>query len=90
MKILKLQRVARYFGYILLVAVLFSCETKQYPDNINESKFKLLMTTYKKAWIDGANASTEQTNQLLPFNDSIAKIKFKKDSLAFVGILYVN
>ena len=90
MKTLDYKRVTRYFGYILLVAVLFSCETKQYPHSMTKSKFELLMVTYKKAWVDGANASTNSQNSIGYFNDSIAKIKFKKDSLSFVGILYVN
>lgn len=90
MRILKLQRLLIYFSCILFIIALFSCETKQYPRGLTEGEFKLLMTTYSKAWIDGANASTDSQNTIGYFNDSIGRIELRKDSLAFIGILYGN
>ena len=76
--------------YILLVAVLFSCAGKQLPKGMTESEFNLVMATYKKAWIDGANANTKCSNNGIEFGEKIGRELLKKDSLAFVGILYGN
>lgn len=50
MKTLKLQRVARYFGYILLVAGLISCGNLEAPKNSpNCNKWQL---TLRHNWAD--------------------------------------
>jgi hypothetical protein len=91
MKTFNYKRITRYFGYILLVAVFFSCsDGNQISKKLTESEFTLMMATYKKAWIDGANASTHSVQELGYFNDSIGRIKLQKDSLAFVGLFYGN
>jgi len=71
--------------YILLVVVLFSCENKTVNSN-EDSIRELIMSTYKKAWIDGANAANTYS---WGSHDEGLKY-FKKDSLTFVGLLYGN
>jgi hypothetical protein len=67
----------------LLITILFLCITKRYPKESDKETIELVMATYKKAWIDGANASTKSQNKTGCFNDSIGNLMFKKDSLAF-------
>jgi hypothetical protein len=77
--------------YILLVAVLLGCSTNKAPKGMTESEFKLVMTVYVKAWVDGANASTKCSNNGIDFGEQNgAREMLKKDSLAFVGVLYGN
>ena len=54
---------------------------------LSEQEYEFAMAIYKKAWIDGANASTNSVNTVGIFNDSIGKLVFQKDSLKFVCVL---
>lgn len=54
---------------------------------LTEQDYEFAIVIYKKAWIDGANASTNSVNTIGTFNDSIGKLVFQKDSLKFVCVL---
>jgi hypothetical protein len=51
---------------------------------------KLVLDTYKKAWIDGANAAADAVNSGKSWDEEVARQQLKKDSLAFVGLIYGN
>ena len=73
MKILKLQRVPRYFGYVLLCAILFSCSNRP-PENENENEN---ISNVKDILIP-INSVTRQGVQILTI-DSCEYIWVKED-----------
>jgi hypothetical protein len=78
MKKLKLQRITRYFGYILLVAGLFSCsETK--PKNDPNCRQWILEYTNNNDW--GRQAIICDSLEMINLNEAVFWIKGKKSKL---------
>jgi len=79
----------QYWGLILLaLAVGFQIAAYELNQDNNDLEKDLVMATYRKAWVDGANSATEATNNYQIWNDSVAQVQLKRDSLAFVGLIY--
>lgn len=63
-----------------MVILISSCNYKPV------TKEDLMEVSYRKGWVEGANAAVDAINNGENFNKT-ADEKFKKDSLAFVGLI---
>ena len=84
MKLLKFLKQNYFFIFLILAFIASFAIQKINAKLCKETTIK----TYSKAWADGANASTEAHKAGNSWNDSLIQVKFKKDSLAFIGLIY--